>query len=554
MSDEKDDEKSQSGEAPAAEPAESATKTPSSDNPFDMAGVGGLDFEEVKKRRERDLAEARAREAEKQNEDDDIKVIKIGSLFDDDPIPIKKETPKKYTPKSSAPGRAESGSFDEDSEDSEDEEARRQEEIAAQKRREREMNTIKVGTKTLSKWPYDHYHMVQEEYWKRYFEREEQARIKQQHAEESDSSTSVSISSSDEDEDESSRSNSNESSSSDEESSSDGSGSETSSQRMERKHAARRAKKREERRQRKKQEKKRLKRLNRDTEKEQEKRRKMRQKATEEERQSGLHELKSDILVFERPQDPPELSLAVADLPLAEFESVAKERAITYISTWLFDAGLVQELMATKKASKDLKALEEEEEKKKEKKVKIEIVGAGKGKEKKKEPKKPQIRRTKMDVEIEKLEKTVRAQLEVITLRLNKGVAASGSEVQDLVNSVISTKGALVNLRKTSSMINDASGKGVEGVAGMAASQTTFAINKYPHLKFAINARKNLTKCFRELEFFSLIPENCARLSEMLNSAEWSEHEWITLRKVCVEHVKLEIFLVSQPLISLVFE
>lgn len=542
-----DEEKSQ-GEAAAAlaegeggEAAEASKKTTSNpDNPFDMGG--GLDFEAVKRRNELAKEEARAKEAEKQNQDDDIKVIKIGSLFDDDPLPVVKDTPKKSSAAAARSAQAQEESSSE--EDSEDEEERRLAEIAERKRREREANTIHVGEKTLSKWPWDHYHMVQEEYWRRYYEREEQARLKRQQAEDSDSSTSVSISSSDEDEDfSSSESGSDDSSSSEESSSSsDSENSETSSQRMERKAAARRAKKREERRQRRKQEKKRLKRLNRDTAKEQEKRRKLRQRGMEEEREAGLHDLKSDILVFERPQDPPELAQAVKDLNLTEFEAVAKERAITMISTWLFDAGLVQELMATKKVSKDGKAAEEEEENKK-KKVKIEIVKKeGKKKEAKLDlgPKK-----SKMDIEIEKLEKAARSQLELITMRLNKAVTASGNEVQDLVNSVINTKGELVRLRKTSSMINEAAGKGVDGVAGMAASQTTFAINKYPHLKYAINARKNLAKCFRELTFFSQIPEKCANLSDMLNSAEWSEKEWTTLRTVCREHVQLEIFLVE---------
>ncbi|CAB9504760.1 Exocyst complex component [Seminavis robusta] len=553
-----EEEKSQSGEAAAA--PEDAENAQTSDDPFaDPFAAGDLDFEEAAARRERALAARRAREAEEAangggggDDDGDIQVIKIGSLFDDDPLPVPvRQTPTRTTTIDRSSRDIESD--DSDEEDPDEVAARLAAEEAERKRiqREREI-TIQVGeNKTLTKWPYDHYHIVQEEYWRKYFEREEAAKIKQEQAGEngSDSSTSVSITSSDEDDDDDESSSSEGSSSSSEEESSSSEGSEDSEERMARKARERRLKKKRDRRERKIAEKKRLKRLNRDTVKEQEKRRKLRQKAMEEERQSGLHDLKSDILVFERPQDPPDIKQAVRDLPLTEFESVAKERAIAMISTWLFDAGLVQELMQTKKVSGDgTTTREEEETKKKEKKVQIKITLPGdKDKKKDKDKRNAQDqgpRRTKMDIEIEKLEKTVRLQLDVINIRLKKGVATSGNEVQELVNSVVNAKSELVKLRQTSSVLSTAGGT-FDTVSGMATHQTTFAINKYPHLKYAINARKNLQKCFRELTFFSQIPENCAHLVDMLLGAEWSEKEWVTLRTVCREHVELEIFLLE---------
>ena len=526
-----DDEK---GTDPQQQPDSEARKTASAD-PF---ATGGLDFDAAEKRRQRAIEKDKAKQAELGIEmDGDIAVRKIGSLFDDDPpapSSARKTRSSGDTPLQEKP-------FEMSQEEQEAEMLRKMKEMND---RERERNTIRVGEKTLTKWPYDDYHQVQKEYWEHYFEREEQERLKrQQRLDGSESDSSISISSSEDDEDED-YSLSGSESSSQSTSSSDSSRSETSEERLDRKRAARRARKRLEARQRRIQEKKRIKRLNRETEVEQEKRRKLRQKAMEEEREAGLHDLKSDILVFDRPQDPPDLKQAVAGLPLTEFESVAKERAIAIASTWLFDAGLVQELMQTKKVKDKDNQIPEEEEKKK--KIEIKIVPLG-GEKKKKEPEKQQRttpKRTKMDYEIEKLEKTVTKQLALINNRLNNGVASSGYEVQELVNSVVSTKSELVRLRETSSMLSNA-GDTLDGVAGAAATQTTFAINKYPHLKFAINARRNLQKCFRELAFFSQIPENCSRLQNELSEAEYSDSEMTTLRNVCKEHVELEIFLVE---------
>ena len=513
-------------------PQEDAARKTSSADPF---ATGGLDFDAAEKRRQRAIEKAKAKQAELGIEmDGDIAVRKIGSLFDDDPAPP--SSARKTRSSGDAPEKYEMTQ--------EEQEAEMLRKMKEMNDRERERNTIRVGEKILTKWPYDDYHRVQKEYWEHYFEREEQARLKrQQRLDGSESDSSISVSSSEGDDDDEEFIASGSDSSSQSSSSSDSSRSETSEERLDRKRAARRERKRLEQRQRRKQEKKRVKRLNRDTEVEQERRRKLRQKTMEEERQAGLHDLKSDILVFERPQDPPDIKQAVAGLPLTEFESVAKERAIAIASTWLFDAGLVQELMQTKKVKDKDNGIPEEEKKKK---IEIKIVPLG-GEKKKKETEKQQRttpKRTKMDYEIEKLEKTVTKQLSLINNRLNNGVASSGYEVQELVNSVVNTKSELVRLRETSSMLSNA-GDTLDGVSGAAATQTTFAINKYPHLKFAINARRNMQKCFRELAFFSQIPENCARLQNELSEAEYSDGEMTTLRNVCKEHVELEIFLVE---------
>jgi hypothetical protein len=121
---------------------------------------------------------------------------------------------------------------------------------------------------------------------------------------------------------------------------------------------------------------------------------------------------------------------------------------------------------------------------------------------------------------------------------LNDGVAASGGEVQELVNAVNSTKDDLGRLRELSTYISNT------GDVQSTRSQT-FMLTRYPKLKKAINARRNLARCFRELDFYSQIPLTCDRLREELHSAEWTENEWSSLRQVSREHVELQTFLVE---------
>jgi hypothetical protein len=47
----------------------------------------------------------------------------------------------------------------------------------------------------------------------------------------------------------------------------------------------------------------------------------------------------------QRPLDPPDIPTANMGLPLSNFEHKAKERSIAIVSTWLFDCGLVDELL-----------------------------------------------------------------------------------------------------------------------------------------------------------------------------------------------------------------
>lgn len=237
--------------------------------------------------------------------------------------------------------------------------------------------------------------------------------------------------------------------------------------------------------------------------------------------------MESSIPIFRRPDDPPDIPTAVQGLALTDFEAKAEERSIAIVSTWLFDVGLIDELLAhggmtlssnQSIDSKEPSVMTSEG-------VEVGQTGApiegGGG---------------KMDKETAKLRHATKRQLTLINARLNDGVAATGSEVQELVNAVVSTKDDIGKLRELSTYVSNPE---------KVQEANQFLLTKYPKLKQAINARRNLARCFRELDFFSQIPSTCDRLREELHAGEWTAHEWSSLRSVCREHVELEIFLVE---------
>ena len=241
------------------------------------------------------------------------------------------------------------------------------------------------------------------------------------------------------------------------------------------------------------------------------------------------HEVReSSVPIFSRPPDPPDISTAVQGLSLTEFERKAQERAIAIVSTWLFDAGLIDELLVnggmTSWSLRSAASVDDSRSVQTSEGIEVGQTGY------------PIEGSTKMDKEIAKLRNSTNRQLALINARLNDGVAATGSEVQELVNAVIATKDEIGRLRELSTYVSN---------VGDVDQANQFMLTKYPKLKQAINARRNLARCFRELDFFSQIPATCDRLRDELQSCEWTAHEWSTLRGVCREHVELEIFLVE---------
>ena len=251
----------------------------------------------------------------------------------------------------------------------------------------------------------------------------------------------------------------------------------------------------------------------------------------QEQKSLPVMEQSSSIPIFSRPPDPPDIPTAVVGLSLTAFEKSAEERAISIVSTWLFDVGLIDELLVNGgmrgyrsqdgsavggTVDDDSKSVQTTSEG-------VEVSAAGMAIE----------GSSKMDKEIGILRSSTKRTLALINARLNDGVAVTGSEVQELVSAVAYTKNDIGRLRELSSYVSGAD------------DTQQFMLTKYPKLKQAINARRNLARCFRELDFFAHIPATCDRLREELHAGEWTAHEWSSLRSVAREHVELELFLVQ---------
>jgi hypothetical protein len=107
---------------------------------------------------------------------------------------------------------------------------------------------------------------------------------------------------------------------------------------------------------------------------------------------------------------------------------------------------------------------------------------------------------SKMDKELAKLKRSSQRTLALINARLNDAVAASGGKVQELVNAVNSTKDDLGQLRELSTYVSN---------TGDVERSQKFMLMRYPKLKKAINARRNLARCFCALDVYSQIPVTC---------------------------------------------
>ncbi len=250
---------------------------------------------------------------------------------------------------------------------------------------------------------------------------------------------------------------------------------------------------------------------------------------------------------YERPEELPSIKEAVNDLPLVDFEKKAQERAINIVSTWLFDAGLIDELLVNGATGPQQQQQRQQQPLHYAMKMRhSSSSGASIISEKTSEGQElgahgflvgMEVAEHKIDKETNKLRAMIQRDLSIINARLNDGVAASGLEVQELVNSVAAAKEDIGRLRELTTYISDGQ--------TFASNRDEFLLAKYPYLRKAINARRNINRFFRELEFFSHIPSTCERLRDDLHGGEWTDEEWSTIRNVSMEHVELEVMLVE---------
>ena len=253
-----------------------------------------------------------------------------------------------------------------------------------------------------------------------------------------------------------------------------------------------------------------------------------------------------DAKYYERPDELSSIKEAVNDLALVDFEKKAEERAINIVSTWLFDAGLIDELLVngamigggTEQAQQQHHQTNQPQNNSSSNAT-VNSTKTSEGQEMGANgfPVSADGAEVKMDKETNKLRAMIARDLSIINARLNDGVAASGLEVQELVNAVSSTQDDIGRLRELTTYISSAD--------QMVNDRDEFLLAKYPYLRKAINARRNIHRCFRELDFFAHIPSTCERLRDDLHSGEWTSEEWDTIRNVSMEHVELEVMLVE---------
>ena len=307
-----------------------------------------------------------------------------------------------------------------------------------------------------------------------------------------------------------------------------------------------------------------------------------------------------------RPPDPPEISKVVMDgLHLADFETTAKQRASQLVSGWLYDVGVIDELLCNDgggctsivsypssgrgtKASKDDAVVAHES-------LVVDSKGTGLAAPvTTSQSDEPSIKSSegvevgvhgfpiegsfKLSQELIKLRARVQNQLDNIQYRLNDGnVAVSGLDVQEVVTAVVaataddnrvsrndptSSDGGLGHLLKLSAVI--ASKKVMEASWSEVAPSPTLAkafSKRFPRLLQVSSARQNLQRCMRDIDYFHQIPMTCDRLRDALWNAAanvydgsqlpeastpaGTTYDWRIIEVVAREHVELELFLVD---------
>jgi len=258
---------------------------------------------------------------------------------------------------------------------------------------------------------------------------------------------------------------------------------------------------------------------------------------------------KSNDKLLERPDAPPSIKEDVHDLDLLRFEDKAKERAISIVNTWLFDTGLIDELLVYGGMNSSAMLENSSVVTSSSRKSNLSNLGIELGMHGFQVSSNLNEGGLKVDKELERFRASTQRELNVVNARLNDGVSASRAEVEDLVKAVNATKTDLGRLRELttyiSSTTNETLSTGNFKSTAAIDGTSNFFLAKYPRLKRVINARRNLFRCFRDLEFFSQIPATCDRLRDELHQGEWTSQEWKTIRNVCMEHVSLELLLIE---------
>jgi hypothetical protein len=244
----------------------------------------------------------------------------------------------------------------------------------------------------------------------------------------------------------------------------------------------------------------------------------------------------------ERLPDPPDIATAVQGLPLVDFETTANERALAKVSSWLLDNGLMDELLFSEQQQQQ-KSKTKRSISSSNKSVDSISVLSQEGFEVSTnmisgmavEANAPQ----RLDTYVANYKFATQQKLNFYNSQLTEGeVVVTDADVQELVRAIqdpTTRKKKQGRLRELSTYVL------VTNTDEMVQSK---ALAKCPKLKRVNHARRNLKKCFQELEYYSEIPLLCERLREELR--QWSGTiDPTTLQCVSQDHVDLQVCLLE---------
>jgi len=219
-------------------------------------------------------------------------------------------------------------------------------------------------------------------------------------------------------------------------------------------------------------------------------------------------------LLRDRPMELRPIEDAAKHLHLLAFDQDAKMRSINILTTWMCDYNLIDDVIQTGRP----KAKE------------IGLHGYVHSE-------------NHFEKEMEKLKLSTQKELSLVNTRLNEGVAATGAEVKELVESVKNAKKDIMRLDELSTCISP--GNGSESKNKLDLSSSSFILAPYPKLQKMVWARRNIQRCFRDIDFFANISGMCEKLTDRLYVGEYTKDEWNNIRSVCMDHVEIEIQLVE---------
>lgn len=277
----------------------------------------------------------------------------------------------------------------------------------------------------------------------------------------------------------------------------------------------------------------------------------------------ALENSKDKIASFQRPPDPPNIAKALRGLPLLDFEKKAEERAVAMVSAWLFDNGLIDELLVHGGISKNIReragssttaTTSAISSSRSTDSVSNLSVLSQEGFEVGYVSGTPIEGPGKLDAMLARLVAGLQRRLASLNDELHRGVNATPAEYAEVLHAVEFSKYSTTTKKETKGSSNSGSRLGelstyisnANDLRQQKGNDTnipaTNTLAQYPQLQHINNARHNLKECFQQMDRFHQIPVTCDRLRDLLHV---NYNKAMTVRTVSKSHVDMEIMLIQ---------